>query len=252
MCKPVFQTQAHSIGDLWLDVFGGFYWFEPQVNFTPIGLWIVLLVPPMMGIALSLDRELSSHIQLTLFRFHSKLRWWLSKCIATFVYALACCAVMFASVTVLGLCTGVSRFGVLLEDADGFLTSNDLVLLQTFGLFAGQIIMLIQLQALVHMATGRLQLGVIAYILPCIACLISFSVFDRTGNVYVPYNWGMILRSDIFSPAFMYVADGETSPLCVTGVTAAMSAQLGLSLALTGLSMLIAKKVKLSEREVKA
>ena len=251
ICKSVFYIVPHSVGDLWLDTFGGFYWFEPMVNFTPIGLWILLLLPPMMGVALSLERELSTRAQLTLFRFRNKERWWGSKCIAILAYSIMSCVVMFFSVAVLGWLTGASGFGVLMEDEDGFLTSNWLVLLQTFGLFTGQIIMLTQIQALIHMLTGRMQLGIIAYILPCLACLITCSIFDRLGNVYVPYNWGMILRSSLFSPTFDYEESGEISPLCATNANAAMVAEIGVSVLLAGTSMLVARKVKISEREVK-
>ncbi len=251
VCKNVFHIHPHSIGDLWLDVFGGFYWFEPEVNFTPIGLWILLLLPPMMGVALSLDREFSSRTQMTLYRFRNKTRWWGSKCVATLIYTIMCSAVMFCSVAIFGWLTGADGIGVLLEDEDGFLTSNYFVLLQTFGLFTGQIIMLTQLQALIHMLTGRMQLGIISYILPCIACLITFSVFDRLRNIYVPYNWGMILRSSIFSPAFDYEESGEISPLCATNVNGALGAQAGVSIILAGISVLAARIVKISEREVK-
>ena len=251
VCKNVFHIHPHSIGDLWVDVFGGFYWFEPEVNFTPIGLWILLLLPPMMGVALSLEREFSSRTQMTLFRFRNKKRWWGSKCIATFVYTVMCSAVMFCSVAVLGWLTGADGIGVLLEDEDGFLTSNYLVLLQTFGLFTGQVIMLTQLQALIHMLTGRMQLGIISYILPCIACLITCSIFDRLGNVYVPYNWGMILRSSLFSPVFDYEESGEISLLCATNTNAALAAEIGVSGLLAGSSLLLARKVRISEREVK-
>ena len=251
LCKPVFQTLRHSIGDLWIGVFGGFYWFEPQVDFTPLGLWIVLLLPPMMGVALSLEREFSSRVHLTMLRFRTRLRWWSSKSIAVFVYSVLCSAVMFLSVAALGWLTGADGFAVLLEDADGFLTPHYLVLLQCFCLFTGQIIMLTQLQALVHLAFGRMQLGVIAYLLPCIACLISYSVFDRMGNAFVPYNWGMILRSDIFSPSVMVIDNGETSPLCTIHVGASMCAQAGLAILLSGIGMLLSRVIKIAEREVK-
>ncbi len=56
VCNSVLYMNPHSIGDLWIDVFGGFYWFEPVINFTPIGLWILILLPPLMGVALSLER----------------------------------------------------------------------------------------------------------------------------------------------------------------------------------------------------
>ena len=70
-------------------------------------------------------------------------------------------------------------------------------------------------------------------------------------NIYVPYNWGMILRSSIFSPAFDYEESGEISPLCATNVNGALGAQAGVSIILAGISVLAARIVKISEREVK-
>ena len=118
--KRVIQTPVHSIGDLWLDVFGGFYWFEPQINFTPIGLWILLLLPPMMGVALTLEQELRSRVQTTMHRFQTKMHWWASKCCAILIYTFTCTIVMFLSVATIGWLTGATGFGVLMEDADGF------------------------------------------------------------------------------------------------------------------------------------
>ncbi len=158
---------------------------------------------------------------------------------------------MFFSVAVLGWLTGADGVGVLLEDEDGFLNYNYFVLFQTFCLFTGQIIMLTQIQALIHMLTGRMQLGIIAYILPCLACLITCSLFDRMRNMYIPYNWGMILRTSLFSPAFDYEDSGEALPRCATNMDAALAAEIGVSILLAGSSLLLARKVRISEREVK-
>lgn len=250
LCKPIFHNPYRSVGDMWLSIFGGFGWFESMVNFTPIGLWVLLLLPPMMGVAWSLDREFGTRVHATLFRFRSRPRWWLSKCLALALYTILICLIMFASVALLALLSGSQELGVMMEDADGFLSPTYFILLQCFVFFACQVLMLCLLQALVHLATGRMQLGVIAYVLPCIACLIAFSVFDKTINIYVPYNWGMLLRSELFYRGNTVVEDVDFSSIA-TQIPMAFWGQLGISTLLIGLGLGYAKLFNFAQREGK-
>lgn len=250
LCKPIFHNPYRSVGDMWLSIFGGFGWFEPMVNFTPIGLWVLLLLPPMMGVALILEREFGTRVYATLFRFRSRSRWWLCKCLALSLYTILICLIMFASVALLALLSGSREWGVLMEDADGFLSPTYFILLQCFVIFAEQVLMLCLFQAFVHLATGRMQLGVIAYVLPYIACLIAFSVFDRTINIYVPYNWGMLLRSNLFYLGNTVVEDVDFSSIA-TQIPMAFWGQLGISALFIGLGLGYARVFNFAQREVK-
>ncbi len=246
------QSTVYSIGDLWLEVFSGFGWFDPVINFHPIGKWTLMLLPPMMGIALNLDRELRLRLPVTLHRFNSKQAWWVSKCVSCMLYALVCILVMFASVAVFGFLSGARGLAVYMPDADGFMVENYMILLQLFALLFAQILMLTQLQALVHLVSGRMQIGILAYALPLIVCLISYSIFDRPINKHIPYNWGMLMRTTIFSPSDMPVEEGGFIELCAIPYHLALIKQLIVLLVLSPLNMLVIRAINIAQREVKA
>lgn len=250
--RSVVHTSVYSIGDLWVDVFGGIGWFEPVINFNAIGLWTLVMLPPMMGIALNLDREIRSRRLITINRFPSKQQWWSSKCLACFIYAFVCTCAMFFSVAFVGVLTGARGFALFLPDADGFMVKNYLIILKLFLLFFGQVLMLTQFQAVVHLISGRMQIGILAYILPFIASLISYSIFDRAINESIPYNWGILVRTDLFSPSFMLLENGEHAKLCAIPYGQALIKQAIAVMIIFSFSAVIIKAINITEREVKS
>ena len=121
-----------------MHVFGGLYWFDPVVNFGPIGYWLLVLMPAMLGVAINLEREIGTRMYICVQRYPSPQRWWLSKYMACNLYIVVLSAVMFATVIVASVFTGVDHFGIWMPDADGFPIENSMVLFQLFHIFTWQ------------------------------------------------------------------------------------------------------------------
>lgn len=241
---------GYSAGDLLLETFGGNWWQEPPINFRPIGIWILTMMPPAMGMAINLQRELGTRMTQTLFRHPSKTAWWRSKCFASILYAVACTATMFLSVTVVAYILGADGLAIYVEDSDGFLSADVGILGTLFFIFLGQVIMLTQFQMLVHLLSGSMQLAVLSYIMPLIVSLIFFSLFDRANNINSPYNWGMLLRTELFSPQFME-GDGEPFPLASTPMNMALRNEYLAALGLFVINMVAVKPLKITQRQLR-
>ena len=216
----VFLSRTHSlaqfsVGDLLLDCFGGIAWFDPQVDFAGISRWVLILFPPMTGIALSLQRDLGPRALITIHRFRSKSRWWLSKSFASAVYTLLCVVLMFITVTLCAYAFGAKTFSVFLENQDGFMVANQSIIFLTFFLFLTHVFMLTQFQILLHFTTGDMQIGIMAYLIPLLSSLIMCSNIEQIWNVWIPYNWGMVQRSSLLCSSGYLVNSSDGSQLFV-------------------------------------
>ena len=68
--------------------------------------------------------------------------------------------------------------------------------------------------------------GIIAYLLPVIAQLLTCSNIEVTRNIWAPANWGMIFRTSVFCINGYTMADGEWLDLCAIQPLNAILAQL--------------------------
>ena len=237
-----------SIGDLWLGVFGGPGWFEPAVDFYLIGLWVLILLPPMLGTAINMEREVGSRSQITLLRFPSRKSWWHSKCTSFLFYSVICVIVMYSAVAIAGLIAGGRGVSVYRTDSSGFSVATTEVLWIGLIVFILQVIMLTQLQVLVHLVSGNAQLGMLSYVVPLVTSLIAFSSFDKLNNMQLPWNWGILMRSSIFSPPMMEVADHSPIPLCSIPIDRAILQQIIVVVMLFLLNIKLFNVVNITER----
>lgn len=240
---------GYSVGDLLMETFGGNWWQEPPLNFRPIGIWVLTLMPPVMGMAINLQRELGTRMTQTLFRHPSKMAWWRSKCLASVIFALICAVTMFLSVMVAGGLLGADGIAIYIESSDGFAVEDVTVLWTLFIIFLGQVIMLTQLQMLVHLVSGSMQLAVLSYMMPLIASLMLFSLFDRAVNINSPYNWGMLLRTNLFSPEFM-AGEGEPFALASIPLNTALRNEYMAALGLFAINLLAVHPLKITQRQL--
>ena len=247
-CKSNVLLSQHSTGDLLMHVFGGLYWFDPVVNFGPIGYWLLVLMPAMLGVAINLEREIGTRMYICVQRYPSPQRWWLSKYMACNLYIVVLSAVMFATVIVASVFTGVDHFGIWMPDADGFPIENSMVLFQLFHIFTWQLLMLTQIQLFFHVISNHSHIGFLAHLLPLLFVMISYSIFDRTQNVLVPYQWGIILRSELFSPSYMLGAEGTRISLCATDLSLCLYGQMIVTILLGGLNGVLGRFIKFQER----
>jgi len=242
-----------SVGDLWLRVFSGLPWVEATwADVQGTALWAVLFSPVLLGNALNLSRELGGRCLSTLHRHPSVLAWWRGKCLATAAYSLAAVGVMFLSVLVAGLVMGARGVAVYRQGAEGFVSANTSVLWALFYVFLFQALVLSLMQTAVHLLTGSMQAGALAFLLPMMVCLLLYADFDRPRNGEVLFNWGMLARSELFSPALELTGEGEPLPLAAVPVQKALwglfAWAAGLFLACTQLVRL----VRVGERDLRA
>jgi len=251
LVMPRYLEGGYSIGDLLMNAFGGIYWFEPEASFELIGYWVLALLPVMFGIALNLNRELGGRTYLSIAKFPSRWEWWISKWVSLSCYTVVASACMFLTAVVYGLLTGHTGFGVIMEDTDGFPFRDSFVVFRLFVIFTLHLLMISQVQIFFHVLTNRAQAGFIAFLLPLIYCVITYSIFDRSFNEMVPYNWGMILRSEIFSSSYMQSESGKQIPLCAIPVRTEMLGQAALWLGGGCMNMLLGKWIRFTEREIR-
>ena len=252
LCKAKDLTGKNTFGDLLLNVFGGIYWFDPVVNFEPIGYWILILLPCMLGTAINLDREMGNRMYLSVHRYPSAAKWWISKCLACDIYVVINALVMFATVIVLGVVTHASGFGIWMADEDGFPVLSSGAIFLLFHIFVWQLLFLTQIQIFFHAVSNQNYIGFIAHLLPLLFVMISFSIFDRPHNVNIPYHWGMILRSELFSQSSMLSDNGGEIPLCAIDLRCCVYGQMLLTIVLGGINSLLGKVIKFQERRQNA
>ncbi|NLE24591.1 MAG: hypothetical protein GX625_04490 [Clostridiaceae bacterium] len=207
----VIYQKNFTIGDALIGVFGGTHWVMPRVEFAAIGMWLLILLPGTMGNAVNIQREIGKRSLVCMYRGKG---WWLSKGIASAVYNVILVLVMFATVILISFLAGGQGLGVYIENADGFLTYNASVFWVLLIQFIGYVIMLSQFQLLIQYITNSSTAGMIAVLLPVTITMIMYSgVYRIAPNMYIPFNWGMILRSELFSPKIETV-DNAIYPLC--------------------------------------
>lgn len=248
----VIRQAVFSAGDLMVATLGGFGWFTTGSAFEPVGPWVLLMMPPMVGVAINLQRELSPRKFITLNRFGGKQRWWLSKCAASALSTLLYVAVMFLSTALFAWLVGARGLSVTLQDAEGFLSYETRPLWLMFLLVAGQALMLTQLQCIVHMISGSMVLGAACYLLPMIGCLIHYSLFDHPAHMNNPYNWGMLLKTLEFGEVETFgVIEGvpDRSNFLLPGES--ILKEFLVFLSLFGLSSQLIRPIPVSERACK-
>lgn len=241
----VVYRPAFTLGEALLDVFGGAAWVMPRVEFAAVGRWLLILLPATMGNAINVQREIGSRCLICLYRGRG---WWLSKCLAAAAYALISTLVMFICVTLAALLAGGRELSVYMENEDGFITASASVTPLLLVLFAGHLVMLSQLQALIHFTFKSSNAGMIAVILPVIVTMLLYSgIYRPNPNLYIPFNWGMILRSELFSPLTETVGS-ETYPLCALAMPGVLFWQGALTALLFSLSAAAAGLIRHAQR----
>ena len=252
LCKAKDLTGKNTFGDLLMHVFGGIYWFDPVVNFESIGYWILILLPCMLGTAINLDREMGNRMYLSVHRYPSAFQWWVGKYLACDIYVVINALFLFATVIVIGVVTRASGFGIWMADEDGFPVLNSGVVFLLFHIFVWQLLFLTQIQIFFHAVSNQNYIGFIAHLLPLLWVMISFSIFDRPHNVNIPYHWGMILRSGLFSPSSMLSDDGGEIPLCAIDLRYCVYGQMVLTTVLGSMNSLLGKVIRFQERRQNA
>lgn len=155
---------------------------------------------------------------------------------------------MYSAVAIAGLIAGGRGVSVYRTDSSGFSVATTEVLWIGLIVFILQVIMLTQLQVLVHLVSGNAQLGMLSYVVPLVTSLIAFSGFDKLNNMQLPWNWGILMRSSIFSPPMMEVADHSPIPLCSIPIDRAILQQIIVVVMLFLLNIKLFNVVNITER----
>lgn len=226
LCRSELLTAKFTVGDLLMHIFGGMYWFDPAVNFAPIGYWILILMPCMLGVALNLDREMGSRLSLVVHRYPNMRSWWLSKYLACNVYVVLNTTIMFLTTMIIAVVAGADGFGIWMADADGFPCQNSVIILELFHTFTWQVLFLTQIQVLFHAISNHPHVGFVAHLLPLLYVMVMMSIFDRPINANIPYQWGILLRSELFSPQYMSTDMGESIELCSVDIDLCLYGQI--------------------------
>ena len=192
------QRARFSVGDVLLECYGGMEWACPLVSFSAIARWTMLLLPPMLGVALNIEREMGTRSFFTMNRYQSKTAWWTYKGGALLIYVVLSVGVMLMATTLAAYAAGAQGFAVFGEDAQGFSVLRTDIVWMAMILFTGHVLMLTQLQILVHSISNDMRLGILCYIVPVVLSAMMASNVDYLWNEHIPYNWGMILRTDLF------------------------------------------------------
>lgn len=250
LCKSEVLVVKHTVGDLLMHVFGGLYWFEPEVVFEPIGYWLLILLPCMLGVAINLERETGIRKYLSIHRYPSAAKWWLSKYMACNIYVIINSLVMFLTVTIVAILTQSTGFGILMTDEDGFPFRSSLVVFQLFHIFTWQLLFLTQIQIFFHAVSNRMHVGFIAHIFPLLMVMLSFSLVYRDVNALIPYQWGIFLRSELFNPTYMLYENEEKLSLCATDLNYCLYGQMALVFAIGCINGLLGKILNFKERRL--
>lgn len=236
---PVFSFSSFTIGELLLSTFGGISWCDPELDYYAIGKWVLLLLPPMMGVAWGLERELTIRRPLTLYRFGDARTWWRSRAVASLLGPFLIVCIMYGSAIVVGYFAGARGFTVYLTDADGFSVPGKGILTTMVLQFGLQVLMLTQFQILFHAIFGDVKAGIAAYLVPVLAQLVACSNVEQTRNIWMPTNWGMIARTNLFCIAGYEYGEGLWMDLCAVDPSKAIIAQFVISLLLISLNRII-------------
>lgn len=224
------QRVRFSAGDVLLECYGGMAWADPVVSFSAISRWTMLLLPPMLGVALNVEREMGARCCITMNRYRSKTAWWTYKGAALILYVVISAGVMLMATTLASYAAGARGFAVYGEDADGFSVLRADIVWMTMILFTCHVLMLAQLQIFVHSVSNDARLGILFTIVPVVLSAMMASNVDHLFNEHVPYNWGMILRTNLFSSSGYNMEDmnGFTQwlPQCCIPLKKAMGCQI--------------------------
>lgn len=120
-------------------------------------------------------------------------------------------------------------------------------------LFAGHVLMLTQLQILVHSISNDMRLGILCYIVPVVLSAMMASNVDLLWNEHIPYNWGMVLRTDLFSISGYYIEDmnGLTKwlPQCCLPLEKAVGYQIMAATALFAINHIVMRLLNITSRK---
>jgi len=247
--SPVFSMKKFSIGELLLSTFGGISWFEPEIDYYAIGKWVLLLLPPMMGIGDSMEREWKIRKPLTLYRYADARRWWHSRAIAGLLLPVFIVGLMMVVVILVGLLVGARGFVIYITDADGFAVAGQGVLLTMVLQFGLQVLLLTQLQILFHALFRDAKAGMTAYLGFLLVQLTACSNIEQIRNMWMPANWGMIARTKIFCISGYAYGEGLWMNLCAIEPANAVTAQLLVIFVLYSLNRIIVPHTCTMERQ---
>lgn len=84
------------------------------------------------------------------------------------IYVVLSVGVMLMATTLAAYAAGAQGFAVFGEDAQGFSVLRTDIVWMAMILFAGHVLMLTQLQILVHSISNDMRLGILCYIVPVV------------------------------------------------------------------------------------
>lgn len=247
------QNVKYSVGDVLIECYGGMEWADPVINFSAIARWILLLLPVALGVAINLEREFGARSFITLNRYGSKTSWWTYKCAAQIVYVILCVTIMMLATILSSHFTGAEGFAVYGEDGDGFSILRTDIVWATAILFICHVLMLTQFQVFVHTLFNDARMGLIAYTIPPVVFCIMASNIDHIWNEKVPYNWGMILRTNM-NTINGYVIEGmdgvaEWLPQCCIQINRAFGYQIAATIILFVLNCILIQYINIASRK---
>ena len=182
-----------NLGLLLSDVYGGLHW-DQFITFGIMAGWILAMLPGLIGMVAYMQRELGELMSLTVYRYQSLTGWWVGKLTASLLYALGITAISCAMTVLIGYLLGLRGFQMFVADADGFLTPAIWLVIISPLCFFLQMWMLLQFQMLAHLIFRDVRISIIAYLLPLMLGILSYSNNENPSHIWGLMNWGMTKR----------------------------------------------------------
>ncbi|MDR3050477.1 MAG: hypothetical protein LBU67_01985 [Oscillospiraceae bacterium] len=219
-----------SIPEMWLFVFGGLPWGTPTVDPMLLAIWMLLLAAPAIGLSRMCGAVCWHHTERLSF---PRLSAWIA---ASLLFTLLSVIIMWVGTGLYSVLSGVRIGGLFLPDSPHNIGEIGVVLL-TFASFILQTMITAIVFVAAYMFSGSEETSLVIAVLPSFWMLLFGSNEDIPRNIFLPANWGMVLRSDLFSASFIdeIVGDGLTKryDLCAFDPYWALRMQLFLLLAIT-------------------
>ncbi len=194
----IFNAQAQSVPGVLLHGLGGFP-FQEQSTVNDIAQWFLLIIPPLLIALISLQRELSGRLYLTLYRMKTERAWLRQQikqqAVVCLVYTTVQAIILIGWGVVKGLSTGSAV--VFLAEAGAKIVSFSSAFM-VIPLLATHLMVLCLLLTFTLLILNNSVIAAVTTLIVSIASVWIVQV-DRFRAFILGYT-GMLLRSSLIEP----------------------------------------------------
>lgn len=203
LCFSVMLAAGHAtallpmdtIGNQLINEFGGCIWSE-EIDIHEILNWFIIFIPSGLAVSAFLHHKLYGILSMQGYRYRHTIRWYMSLMVQCIAIVFLIAAIQFLFSILIAYLGGHRSFSIWIQDADGFVISNESVALVAPILFVMYNTFIVFCAVIAYLVFRRMTSYYLVLIVPSLLSALFLSRPSK-DNLYHLISCGMACRLSV-------------------------------------------------------